>query len=231
MKQLVLQKSKLKKGTKDSMTVHQWHRDTLGQRAVQALIKNQFDAVYFASKGEAEEHILKFIKPAAKVGFGGSMTLTEDLGLVAKVKAKGAITLVHGDPQLTPAEKLAVMRQQQVCDVFLASSNAVTLDGCLVNIDGNGNRVAAITFGPKKVVIVVGVNKICQDVEAALQRLQSIAAPKNNQRLKLENPCTVTGSCANCQNPTRICRIYSVIKRKPTLTDITVVIIGEELGY
>lgn len=213
------------------MTVHQWHRDTVGQKAVQALIKNQFDAVYFATKGEAEEHILKFINPGAKVGFGGSMTLTEDLGLVEKVKAKGAITLVHGDPQLSAAEKLEVMRQQQICDVFLASTNAVTLDGCLVNIDGVGNRVAAITFGPKKVVIVVGVNKICQDVEAALQRLQSIAAPKNNKRLKYENPCTITGSCANCQSPTRICRIYSVIKRKPMLTDITVVIIGEELGY
>lgn len=213
------------------MTVHQWHRDTVGQRAVQALIKNQFDAVYFATKGEAEEHILQFINSGAKVGFGGSMTLAEDLGLVEKVKAKGAITLVHGDPQLSAAEKLEVMRQQQICDVFLASTNAVTLDGCLVNIDGVGNRVAAITFGPKKVVIVVGVNKICQDVEAAHHRLQSTAAPKNNKRLQYENPCTVTGSCANCQSPTRICRIYSVIKRKPMLTDITVVIIGEELGY
>ncbi|GAB6182046.1 lactate utilization protein [Desulfotomaculum defluvii] len=213
------------------MTVHQWHRDTIGQKAVQALIKNQFDAVYFPSKEEAGEYILKFISPGAQVGFGGSMTLTEGMGLVEKTKAKGAELLVHGDPQLSAEEKLEVMRQQQICDVFLTSTNAVTLDGCLVNIDGNGNRVAAMTFGPKKVVVVAGVNKICKDIEAAFGRLQSIAAPKNNKRLNLENPCTITGSCANCQNASRICRIYSVLKKKPSLTDITVVIIGEELGY
>ncbi|ABO49447.1 protein of unknown function DUF1121 [Desulforamulus reducens MI-1] len=213
------------------MTVHQWHKDTNGEKVVQALKKNQFNAVYFPNKEEAEKYILDFISPGAQVGFGGSMTLTEGMGLVEKVKMKGAEALVHGTPQLSAEEKLEIMRKQQICDVFLASTNAVTLDGFLVNIDGVGNRVAAMTFGPKKVIIVIGTNKICKDVDAAFNRLETIVAPKNNKRLNYENPCTVNGSCVNCQTSTRVCRIYSVMKRKPMLSDMTVVVIGEDLGY
>ena len=213
------------------MSIHQWHKDTLGQKTVQALKKNQFDAVYFSSKEEAIEYVLGYIASGVQVGFGGSMTTSQELDLVEKAKAKGAELLVHGDPKLSPEERMEVMRKQQVCDVFLASTNAVTLDGCLVNMDGVGNRVAALTFGPKKVVIVVGTNKICQDVDSAVERLQTIAAPKNNKRLNTNNPCTVTGVCTDCQGTGRICKILSVIKRKPSLTDITVVVVGEELGY
>ncbi|SHE59341.1 lactate utilization protein [Desulforamulus putei] len=213
------------------MSIDQWHRDTLGQRVVQALKKNQFDAVYFPTREEAVEHVLSFISPGAQVGFGGSMTLTKELNLAEQVKAKGADLLIHGDPKLSPEEKMEIMRKQQVCDVFLTSTNALTLDGYLVNIDGVGNRVAAMTFGPKKVVVVVGINKICKDVNAAFERLQTIVSPKNNKRLNYTNPCTITGVCSECQSSTRICRIYSVIKKKPMLTDITVVVVGEELGY
>lgn len=213
------------------MTVHQWHKDTVGQRVVQELKKNQFDAVYFSTKEQAAEHVLSFIAPGVEVGFGGSMTLTEGLDLVEKARDKGAKLLVHGDPKLSAEEKMEVMRKQQVCDVFLSSSNAVTLEGYLVNIDGNGNRVAAMTFGPKKVIIVVGVNKVTKDLEAAYHRLEIIAAPKNNKRLNLSNPCTKLGSCADCRGASRICRIYSVMKKKPSLTDITVVVVGEDLGY
>lgn len=213
------------------MSIHQWHKDTLGQKVVQALKKNHFDAVYFSNKEEAVEHVLNFISPGVQVGFGGSMTLTKGLGLVERVKAKGAELLFHGDPKLSPEEKLEIMRKQQICDVFLASTNALTLDGYLVNIDGVGNRVAAITFGPKKVVIVAGTNKICKDEEAAFERLQTIVSPMNNKRLNYDNPCTITGVCSECQGSTRICRIYSVMRKKPMLTDITVVVVGEELGY
>lgn len=213
------------------MSIHQWHKDTNGERLVQALKKNQFDAVYFPTGEQAVEHILGYITLGAQVGFGGSMTTSEGLNLVEKAREKGAELLVHGDPKLSPDERMEVMRKQQICDVFLTSSNAVTMDGFLVNIDGNGNRVAAMTFGPKKVVVVVGINKIAKDLAAAYERLETIASPKNNKRLNLPNPCTKTGNCADCQGATRICRIYSVMKRKPALTDMTVVIVGEELGY
>lgn len=212
------------------MSVHTWYKDTIGEKAVEALKKNNFDAVYFADRGQAVAHVLNYIEAKATVGFGGSMTLAE-LGIPEQVKAKGAVILNHNLPELSPAEKLEIRRRQLTSDVFLCSTNALTLDGYLVNIDGMGNRVAALTFGPKKVIVVAGVNKICQDVHRAYERIRLIAAPKNNKRLGYENPCTVSGTCADCQSKNRICNVYSVIKKKPLAADITVVVIGEELGY
>ena len=111
------------------------------------------------------------------------------------------------------------------------SSNAITLDGMLVNIDGMGNRVSAMTFGPKKVIVEASVDKICKDEKAAFERLENIASPMNNKRLNTLNPCTKTGTCMNCQSKGRICRVYSVLRRKPIVTDITVVVVGESRGY
>lgn len=202
----------------------------MGKRVVEALRKNNFDAVYFSRKEDAVPYILNFIHAGDKVGFGGSMTVAE-MGLPEKVKEKGACLLDHNAPGLSPEERLAIRRQQLLSDVFICSTNALTLDGCLVNVDGTGNRVAAMTFGPKKVIIVAGINKICKDIHSALARIQMIASPKNNKRLGLANPCTTLGSCADCQGKTRICNIYSILKRKPSNTDITVVVIGENLGY
>lgn len=212
------------------MSVQSWHNDTLGNRVVQSLKKNFFDAIYFPNREEAVRHVLGFIVPGATVGIGGSMTLSE-MNIPNLARDKGALVLNHNLPELSLEEKMNIRRKQLVCDVFLSSTNALTLDGYLVNIDGVGNRVAAITFGPKKVVIVAGVNKISKDVHAAFERIQLAAAPPNNKRLDYPNPCVTTGSCVNCQGETRICRIYSILKKKPMLTDITVVVVGEALGY
>jgi hypothetical protein len=214
----------------ESMNVHQWHKDTLGARAVEALKKHDFDAVYFPERARAIEHVLGFVKAGAKVGFGGSMTLSA-LGIQEKVKAKGAQLLDHNDPSLSAEQKLEIRRQQQVCDLFLTGTNALTLDGCLYNVDGNGNRTNAMSFGPRKVVVVAGTNKICADLEEAERRVKLIAAPMNNKRLNIPNPCTVSGVCEDCQGKTRICKVYSILRRRPSATDISVVIIGEELGY
>lgn len=212
------------------MSVNAWQNETLGRRAVEALKKNNFDAVYCATLQEATECVMKFIDSGANVGMGGSVTTTE-LEMAARIRAKGATPLIHGDPGLSPEERMAIRRAQLVSDVFLTSTNALTLDGCLVNVDGTGNRVAAMMFGPKKVVIVAGANKIVPDVHAALERIRLIAGPKNNRRLNLTNPCTVEGTCQDCQGKSRICNIYSVLKKKPSATDITVVVVGESLGY
>ncbi len=118
-------------------------------------------------------------------------------------------------------------------DLYLCSSNAITLDGALVNVDAVGNRVAAMGFGPKKVIIAVSVDKICKDEAAAFERLKSIAAPMNNKRLErpdISNPCMKTSVCTNCQSKTRLCRIYSMMRRKPSAT-VTVIVIGESCGF
>jgi len=215
---------------KEMKEIHNLHNEIIGLKLVEVLKKNAFSAVYFKSGDEASEFIMKNVNKGDCVGFGGSMTIKK-LGIQEKVKSMGGIVLDHGDTTLSPEETMETMRGELISDVFLCSSNAVTMDGELVNIDGAGNRVAAMSFGPKKVIVVVGVNKICKNEASAFERLEQIAAPKNNMRLNMPNPCTKTGVCMDCKSDTRICRIYSVIKRKPMRTDITVVVIGEEFGY
>ena len=210
--------------------IHNLHNEIIGLRLVEALKKNAFSAVYFKTGAEASKFIMDNVHKGDKVGFGGSMTVTK-LGIQEKVVELGGVVLDHGDPTLSPDEKMETMRGELLSDVFICSSNAVTLAGELVNVDGAGNRVAAMSFGPKKVIVVVGVNKICKNEASAFERLEQVAAPKNNMRLNMPNPCTKTGVCMDCKSDTRICRIYSVIKRKPMRTDITVVVIGEDLGF
>ena len=220
----------LKKGGKEMKKINTWHKETIGSKVVEVLKKNGFSAVYFKKGEEASEFIMNNIHEGDRVGFGGSMTISE-LGIQEKVKTMGGVVLDHGDPTLSPYEKVETMRGELLSDVYLCSSNAVTLDGELVNIDGAGNRVAAMSFGPKKVIVVVGVNKICKNEASAFERLEQIAAPMNCMRLNMPNPCTKTGVCTDCKADTRACRIYSVIKRRPTRTDITVVVIGEDFGF
>lgn len=210
--------------------VKNWHNETIGQKVVESFKKNEFDAVYFATAEEAASFIMEHVKSETKVGFGGSMTIN-NMGIQDKVKAAGGVVLDHGTPGLTLEEKMALARQELVSDLFLCSSNAITLDGRLVNIDGMGNRVSAMNFGPKKVIIVASVDKICKDEEAAFERLETVASPMNNKRLNTPNPCIKTGTCMDCQAKSRICRIYSVIRKKPMMTDITVVVVGESCGY
>jgi len=210
--------------------VETWHAEAIGENAVKALRKNGFDAHYFDDRGKAVEAVMKFVKPGATVGLGGSMTVRA-LGIPELLRAAGAVLLDHSVPGLSAEEKLEVLRKQLTCDVFITSSNGVTLEGDIVNVDGNGNRVAALAFGPSKTVVVVGANKIVRDVEEALARIETTASPMNNKRLDRPNPCVKTGTCEDCQGESRICRVYQILRKRPSLSDFTVVIIGESLGY
>lgn len=116
-------------------------------------------------------------------------------------------------------------------DLFLSSANAVTLNGELVNIDGIGNRVNSTTFGPGKVILVAGYNKIVEDVQEGIKRIKNVAAPLNARRLNIDVPCAKVGKCVDCNSPNRICRVLVILERKPSLTDIFVILVGEELGY
>ncbi|WP_298847002.1 lactate utilization protein [Clostridium sp.] len=210
--------------------IYDLHNETIGLKVVESLKKNDFSAMYFETGEEASKFIMNNIHKGDKVGFGGSMTVVE-LGIQEKVASIGGFVLDHGNPTLSPDDKMQTMRGELLSDVFVCSSNAVTMDGELVNIDGVGNRIAAMTFGPKKVIIVVGVNKICKNEASAFERLKQVASPMNNMRLKTPNPCTKTGVCMDCKATSRICRVYSVIKRRPARTDMTVVVVGKTFGY
>jgi len=210
-------------------SVIKWHKNVNGKRVVDALIKNDFNAIYLATKDEVIEFIMKYVKVGTKVGFGGSMTIT-DMKIQDKVDAVGGIVFDHGRAS-SQEEAVSIAREEIFSDLYLCSSNSITLDGTLINVDGMGNRVAAMTFGPRKVIVVVSVDKICKDEAAAFERLENIASPMNNKRLEKPNPCSKTGICMNCKSQTRICRVYSIMRRKPMTTDITVIIMGESGGF
>ncbi|GAA0126959.1 MULTISPECIES: lactate utilization protein [Clostridium] len=210
--------------------IHHWHNDTLGRKVVKALEKNQFHAIYVDTKEEAENFIMYHIKSGDNIAFGGSQTI-KAMNLKRKIRELGGNIIDHGEEGLNKEEKLSVMRKELISDLFLCSSNAITLDGKLVNIDGAGNRVAAMSFGPKKVIIVAGINKIVENVEEGFKRIQNNVAPKNCKRLGVKNPCVIEGTCVNCNSQSRICRISSVITKRPMQSDISVIIVGEELGY
>ncbi len=207
-----------------------WHQETLAEKTIAALTKKHFRAVYVADKATALDTILAETAADATVGMGGSWT-TSELKLQEALEKRGNKVLNHNVPGLTPAEAAAIRHQQLACDVFVTSTNALTLDGQLVNVDGSGNRVAAMIFGPKKTIIVAGVNKLCPTVEDAITRIETCAAPVNAKRLNRKTPCTHTGLCQDCDSPERICSVTTIMHKKPHAADMLVIIVGESLGF
>lgn len=200
------------------------------KRVVAALNKNLFEGLYVATGQQAVEEIMLRVPEGATVGVGGSVTLRQ-IGAVEMLRKRGHQVFDHWQEGLDPAEVDRVRRSQLTSDVFLASANAVTADGHLVNTDGSGNRVAAMTFGPRKVIVVAGINKIVRDREAALNRIKNEAAPLNFYRLNLPTPCAKTTFCADCPPPARFCRVTAVTEVRPSgIPQFVVIIVGENLG-
>jgi hypothetical protein len=173
---------------------------------------------------------MKQVSGYESFGFGGSDT-TRAIGLAGALEREGKILYDHWKQGLSPEEDLALRLDQGRCDCFFCSANAISVTGEIVNVDGIGNRTNAMSFGPKKVMIVAGMNKVTPDLDAALKRVHDIAAPMRAKSLEMDTPCAKTGICADCNSPQRICRITAILHRKPMLTDISVVLIGEALGF
>lgn len=208
----------------------EWTYERKCRKAVESLGKNGFTAVYCQSAGEAVDYIMNEAADARTVGFGGSMTIA-DLDLGPRLLEKGKELLNHGMPGLSLEDRLAIMHRQLSCDLFLSGSNALTLSGCLVNIDATGNRVGSMFFGPKKVIVVVGRNKLVEgDAADAVRRVKNQASPPNARRLGYKTPCAESGFCHECNSPERICRITTIIDRKPKFTDVRVLVVNEDMG-
>jgi L-lactate utilization protein LutB len=210
----------------------QWHIEKMIEITSSKLKKNGFNALYVPSKEEALKTLLEMIPLGAKVGVGGSVTVRE-LGLIEALLKRGTPVADHWRSGLTQAEKRDIRRSQLTCDVFISSTNAVTMDGKLVNVDGTGNRVASMIFGPRKVIIVAGANKIVKDLDAALFRIRNVAAPMNARRLNHKSPCGTTGLCneEECDSNERLCNIITILERRPSETETTVLLVGEKLGF
>jgi len=191
----------------------------------------QMNGYYTETKEEAVKLALSMIPDGSTVSQGGSMTL-DQTGLRAKLLSETRFSFK--DPyasDLSKEEQLDLRRQCLLVDVFISSTNAVTTDGVLVNRDGIGNRVCAMAYGPEKVIILTGMNKIVPDVTAALARIDTISAPMNCHRLKRKTPCSQTIECRDCQSPDRICSITTIIDWHWTPDRIHVIFVGEHLGY
>ena len=202
--------------------------DLSGPKTVEAMKKRHFDAYYCSTAAEAVEKALELIPKTDSVSWGGVMTVDE-LGLKQRLAQEG-YTLIDRDTAKDPAEKQALMHQALSCGTFLMSSNAISKDGQLVNIDGMGNRVAALCFGPKQVIVVAGMNKVAGDLDSAMSRARHIAAPSNVQRFDVKTPCAVTGQCGNCTSPDCCCAQIVTTRFSKIPGRIKVVLVGEELG-
>lgn len=202
----------------------------LGLSAVKALSSKGFNAVFVNTKEEALEEVLKLIPEKTTVGIPGSVTIRQ-IGALEKLMERGCTIAHHWDPSLTPEQKNEVLKREFLSDYFLTSSNALTLDGMLVNIDGTGNRVSAMAWGTNTLIFVVGINKIAKDIDSALVRIRNNATPPNATRLHIDTPCTHVGHCVNCDSPQRVCRAVLILERPTTGRKTHVIVVGESLGY
>lgn len=207
-----------------------WSYEQKCRKAVAALEKNGFTASYSATLRDAAEYIIANSVDAVTVGFGGSMSIVS-LGVeqILKDQGKEILNHVYGGSR---DEKLEIMRRQLTCDLFLSGCNALTLNGELVNIDATGNRVGAMLFGPKKVIVVAGRNKLVDGSTAdAIERIKTWATPPNAKRLNFKTPCSTTALCSDCSSPDRLCRVTTIIDRRPRFTDLHVLVVNTDLGF
>ncbi len=196
---------------------------------VETLRKNLFEAEAVENIEEARKRLFDIIPEEVSVSFGGSTTL-QDMGVFDDLRKGNYQFIDWGIPDAEQKDKLR--KQSLTADYYVTSSNAITMNGELVNIDGRGNRVAVLCYGPSKVMVVVGKNKIVDNVEAGLKRIGEVAAPLNAKRLNKKTPCVTTGKCQDCSSPERICNI-TVIHTKQNCNPgrIHVIMVNEDLGY
>lgn len=209
--------------------VKSWYSRLVIEKTAEALRANGFQVHVAWDRESAKETVLKLVPEGSTVGVGGSVTVRE-LGLVEELERRG-FRVFHHWVDAPPEKVWELMRKELTSDVFITSSNAVTMDGKLVNIDNAGNRVAAMVFGPRRVIIVVGRNKIVKDVEEGLRRARNVAAVMNSKRLGRDNPCVKVGYCVDCRSPTRSCNVVMIVERRPSRTDVHVVLVDEDLGF
>lgn len=208
----------------------QWQWQKVGTQCVEKLKKHGFDAYLAENRQAAVDRVMDQISPFESFGIGGSDSVRA-LGIVDRIKKMGKTVHDHWEPDLSPAQINRIRLDQGRCDCFLCSANAVSLTGEIVNVDGIGNRVSAMSFGPRKVIIIAGMNKVRPTLDGALARVREVAAPMRAKSLDMQTPCAETGVCSDCNSPQRICRITTILHRRPMTTDMAVVLVNAALGF
>jgi hypothetical protein len=208
-----------------------WYKEKLAQKTIESLEKNNIGACYIETVEEACSKVISLIPQGSKVGHGGSLTL-QQLGIM-EVLRKGNYNFIDRTVlSIGEADKYRQRIESLSADVFLMSTNAITMDGQLVNIDGSGNRVAALIFGPSKVIVIAGINKIVPNIEAAIDRIKNYVAPIHAKRRDRQLPCAKEGKCVNCHAPKRFCNSLVITEHQylESKGRLLVIIVGKELG-
>ena len=211
------------------MTPKELRNERLAERMIKNLKRRNMEAFYCKTSEEAIQKVLELIPDGSSITWGGSMTI-RDMGIPDALRKKGTYEVLDRDLVEGNEEKVQMYVRAFTTDVYLSSANAISEDGVIVNIDGNGNRVAAITWGPKKVIFIIGLNKVAQTVEAALARARSTASPTNAARFDIKTPCQADGVCHNCNSPESICNYVHFLRNSPRGKH-TVILVDENLGY
>lgn len=212
--------------------VKNWYNSKIAEETIASLKANNMNGIYVQTKEEALQKVIELLPEGAVIGMGGSLTISQ-IGLLDYLTANSDKYKLYNQyaKDLTPEEGLQIRKKSLTADVFLTGTNAITTEGELVNIDGFGNRVAGMIFGPEKVIVVAGVNKIVTNIKAALDRIKNRTAPMNSYRLNRETPCAKTARCDEASCSQSICNITTVIHKQANKNRMTVVLIGEELGF
>lgn len=212
------------------MTPIEERNQKMAEQLIKQLKRRHMEAFYCPTGKEAVQKVSELIADGSTVTWGGTATV-RDLGIPVVLKSRKTLQVLDRDEVETPEEKQEMYLKAFSADVYLTSANAISEDGVIVNIDGNGNRVAAISWGPKKVIFVIGLNKVAQTVEAALARARGIASPTNSQRFEMNTPCKVDGRCHNCNSAESICSYVHFLRNSRNEGRHVVVLVGENLGY
>lgn len=208
--------------------MHKKYYEKRGEILVRNLKNRHFDAYYCETKEQALEKALELIPENAVVGWGGALSC-QQIGLMDAMRT-GSYRAIDRDKCTTPEERDDAYKACFRADVYLTGANALSLDGQMVNIDGNGNRVGAICYGPNTILVVAGMNKVEDTLEAAITRARTVAAPLNKQRFPNQTPCEVTGSCGDCKSEDCICNQILVTRHCRPAGRIKFILVGEDLG-
>lgn len=211
-------------------TPRDMYYETLAATVIKNLEKRQMEGYYCPTIEEAEKKAFSWLTEGCSVAFGGSMTL-EESGMLTALRHDPCIRLIDRATAKTPEETKKLYHDALSADFYFMSTNAITADGELVNIDGTGNRVAALIYGPENVIILAGINKVSANLQDALSRARNVASPINCKRLGRNTPCTATGVCADCLSPDCICNQTVITRRSGIKGRIKVLLIGEAYGY
>lgn len=212
------------------MTPLEERNQKLAEKMIKNLKRRNMEAFYCPTGKNAVEKVSELIADGSTVTWGGTATI-RDLGIPQTLKNRSTLNVLDRDTVETPEEKVQMYLKAFTADVYLTSANAISEDGVIVNIDGNGNRVAAISWGPKKVIFVIGLNKVAQTIEAAIARARGIASPINSQRFDINTPCRIDGACHNCNSPESICSYVHILRNSRNGNRHIVILVGEDLGY